>query len=205
MPLGVPIPPSPQASEAVLAAFAERGINWYPGQLVRALVPDRGVALLSDGGDIPYDLFLGVPVHCAPAVVVESGMTVNGWIPVDPRTLETQYPRVYAVGDVTSIGTPKAGVFAEGQATVVAAQIIANLRGTAPSTGYDGRGICYMEFGHDMIAKVDVTFLSGRSPAGVLEGPSPDLVADKIAFGSERVHRWFGRTWQASQPVAPGA
>jgi len=203
MPFGVPIPPSPQASEAVLAAFAERGIQWVGGQVVRALDPDRKVAVLGDGAELPYDLFLGVPVHRAPAVVVESGMTVDGWIPVDPLTLETQYPGVYAVGDVTSVGTPKAGVFAEGQAAVVAAQVGARLRGAGTPATYDGHGICYMEFGRDMIAKVDVTFLSGQSPAGMLEGPSADLVADKTTFGSERIGRWFDKTWQAIEPDAP--
>jgi sulfide:quinone oxidoreductase len=195
MPLGVPIPPSPRASEVILAAFADKGINWHPGLLVRGLDPARKVALLSDDSELPYDLFLGVPVHRAPAVVVESGMTVDGWIPVNPQTLESQYPDVYAVGDVTSVGTPKAGVFAEGQATVVARQIIARRRGADSGPGYDGRGICYLEVGHGMIAKVDVTFLSGQSPAGDLEGPSADLVADKTAFGSDRIQRWFGRTW----------
>ena len=34
MPLGVPIPPSPQASQVILAAFADRGISWHPGRLV---------------------------------------------------------------------------------------------------------------------------------------------------------------------------
>ena len=178
-----------------MSAFAERGIAWHPGQLVRGLDSDRNVALLSDGEELPYDLFLGVPVHRAPAVVVESGMTVDGWIPVNPLTLETSFPDVYAVGDVTSVGTPKAGVFAEGQATVVAAAIAARLRGSAAPTTYDGRGICYLEFGHDQIAKVDVTFQSGQSPAGVLEGPSVDLAADKTAFGAMRAHRWFNRTW----------
>jgi sulfide:quinone oxidoreductase len=195
MPMGVPIPPSPQASDAVLAAFAERGIGWYPGQVVRGLDPDRKVALLADGGELPYDLFLGIPVHHAPAVAVESGMTVNGWIPVNPLTLETAFPEVYAIGDVTSVGTPKAGVFSEGQASVVAQQISTRLRGSSPSTTYDGRGICYMEFGHDMVAKVDVTFLSGQTPAGVLDGPSTELAEDKTAFGSERIHRWFNRSW----------
>ena len=120
MPLGVPIPPSPAASEALLAAFAERGISWYPERLVRSLDPERRVAVLADGEEMPFDLFLGVPVHRVPAVVAESGMCVDGWIPVDPLTLETAFPDVYAVGDVTSVGTPKAGVFAEGQAAVVA-------------------------------------------------------------------------------------
>jgi sulfide:quinone oxidoreductase len=200
MPFEVPIPPSPQASQAVLAAFAERGITWHPGQLVRKLNPARKVAILSDGTELPYDLFLGVPAHRAPAVVVGSGMTVDGWIPVDPLTLETRFPDVYAVGDVTSVGTPKAGVFAEGQATVVAAEIIARVRGATAHATYDGRGICYMEFGHDMVAKVDVTFLAGQAPAGVLDGPSTDLAADKTAFGSERIHRWFHRDWT---PLGP--
>jgi len=195
MPLAVPIPPSPQASEAILAAFTERGIGWHPGQLVRALDPGRKVALLADGGEIGYDLFLGVPVHQAPAVVVDSGLTVDGWIPVDPVTLATGFPGVYAVGDVASVGTPKAGVFAEGQAAVVAAQIIAARRGHSAPAGYDGHGICYMEFGHDTLAKVEVTFLAGRSPYGDLEGPSADLNADKVAFGATRVRRWFGRSW----------
>ena len=200
MPFGVPIPPSPQASEAVLAAFAERGIAWHPGRLVRSLDPDRKVASLSDGAELPFDLFLGVPVHRAPAVVVESGMTVDGWIPVNPLTLETRFPDVYAVGDVTSVGTPKAGVFAEGQATVVAAEIGARLRGSTTQTTYDGRGICYMEFGKDMIAKVEVTFTSGQTPAGHLDGPSTDLAADKTAFGSERIGRWFNRSWTPLRP-----
>ena len=120
MPLGVPIPPSPAASQALLAAFAERGISWHPERLVRSLDPQRRVAVLADGEEMPFDLFLGVPVHRVPAVVAESGMCVDGWIPVDPLTLETAYPDVYAVGDVTSVGTPKAGVFSERQASVVA-------------------------------------------------------------------------------------
>ncbi len=193
MPLPVPIPPSPAASEALLVAFAERGIDWHPDRLVRGLDPTRKLALLSEGSDMPYDLFLGVPVHRAPDVVRESGMTVDGWIPVDPLTLETTFPDVYAVGDVTSVGTPKAGVFAEGQAAVVAERISARLRGDSESAQYGGRGMCYLEFGDDQVAVVDVTFLSGQAPVGGLEGPSQALAAQKVEFGSSRIQRWFGR------------
>jgi sulfide:quinone oxidoreductase len=160
---------------------------------VRSIDNARKVVVLSDGAELACDLFLGVPKHRAPAVVVESGMTVDGWIPVNPLTLETKFPGVYAVGDVTSVGTPKAGVFAERQATVVAAQISAQLRGTTTTATYDGRGIWYLEFGRDTVAKVDVTFLSGQAPAGVLEGPSTNLAADTSAFESDRVSRWFSR------------
>jgi sulfide:quinone oxidoreductase len=195
MPMGTPIPPSPAASKAVLAAFAERDIEWHPERLVRALDPARSTALLSDGTDMAYDLFLGVPVHRVPAVVAESGMTVDGWIPVDPVTLETSFPGVYAVGDVTSVGTPKAGVFAEGQAAVAAERISAAIRSATGEAGYDGRGVCYMEFGAGEVAVVDVTFRPGRPPAGEVDGPSSALVAAKAEFGTSRVQRWFGRTW----------
>jgi sulfide:quinone oxidoreductase len=198
MPLGAPIPPSPAASQALLTAFAERGIAWHPERLVRSLDPERRVAVLADGGEFPFDLFLGVPVHRVPKVVEESGMCSGGWIPVDPLTLETKFPNVYAVGDVTSVGTPKAGVFAERQAGVVADQIIARVRGAAASSTYDGRGICYLEFGDDRVARVEVTFRSGQSPSGQFDPPSELLAADKAAFGSTRVRRWFGREWAAS-------
>jgi sulfide:quinone oxidoreductase len=195
MPLGAPVPPSPAASAALLTAFAERGIDWVPERLVRGLDAARKVAQLSDGTEMPYDLFLGIPVHRAPAVVEASGMTVDGWIPVDPLTLETSFPGVYAVGDVTSVGTPKAGVFAEGQALVVADTIAAQVRGATPSAEYDGHGMCYLEFGKDQVAKVDVTFVSGQPPSGTLDGPSADYVADKVEFGTSRIQRWFDRPW----------
>jgi sulfide:quinone oxidoreductase len=191
-----PIPPSPEASEALVSAFAERGIEWHPQREVRELDPSRKVAILRDGGEIPYDLFLGVPVHRAPAVVLESGMTVDGWIPVDPLTLETSFPGVYAVGDVAAVGTPRAGVFAEGHAAVAAERIAALIRGTTTSAQYGGRGICYLEFGRDQIALVDVTFF-GDQRTGGLRGPSEAFAAEKVEFGRSRIERWFGREWTA--------
>jgi sulfide:quinone oxidoreductase len=189
-----PIPPSPDASSVLVETFAHRGIEWHPRREVYELDPSRNVASLRDGGEMAYDLFLAVPVHRAPAVVVESGMTVDGWIPVDPLTLETSYSDVWAVGDVAAVGTPRAGVFAEGHAAVAAARIAARIRGTSSSAKYGGRGICYLEFGHDQVALVDVTFF-GDQRSGELVGPSEALAAEKAEFGSSRIKRWFGHEW----------
>ncbi|HUO73031.1 MAG TPA: FAD/NAD(P)-binding oxidoreductase [Solirubrobacteraceae bacterium] len=192
-----PIPPSPAASEALVRTFAERGIEWHPRREVCELDPSRNVATLRDGGEMAYDLFLAVPVHRAPAVVVQSGMTVDGWIPVNPLTLETSFPGVFAIGDVAAVGTPRAGVFAEGHAAVAAERIGALIRGEVSDAQYGGHGICYLEFGGDQVAKVDVTFF-GDQRSGELVGPSFDLVADKADFGSSRIKRWFGREWTAT-------
>lgn len=195
MPFGTPIPPSPDTSLAVLAAFEERGIRFVKDNLVRALDPQKKSAMLTDGTEMPYDLFLGVPIHRVPQVVVESGLSSDpyNWVPVNKQTLETNVPGVYAIGDVNGVGTPKAGVFAEGAARVVAAAIISQLRGGPPPDAYTGAGSCYLEFGEDKVARVDVNFLGGPKPTGTFQPPSEALVAEKKHFGSSRVQRWFAR------------
>ncbi len=94
MPFGTPVPPSPDTSKALLAAFEERGIRFVKDTLVKSLDPARKVAVLSDGSEMPYALFLGIPVHRVPQVVVESGLAAHAqdWVPVDNYTLATKIP-----------------------------------------------------------------------------------------------------------------
>ncbi|MGN6373322.1 MAG: NAD(P)/FAD-dependent oxidoreductase [Solirubrobacteraceae bacterium] len=192
IPFGTPVPPSPDTSQALLAAFAERGIEFVPRRRVSSLDVSRRVAHLDDGSEIPYDIFLGVPKHRAPDVVIDSGMAENGYVPVDSHTLATRFPGVYAVGDVATVGVPKAGVFAEGAARVVAKSLLVAIRGGKQPDPYDGRGSCYIEFGAGRVGRVDVDFLSAPKPTGAFQEPSAALVAEKQRFGSTRRTRWFG-------------
>lgn len=193
IPFDTPVPPSPDTSRALVAAFAERDITFVAGLRVGSLDPARRVAVLDDGSEMPYDLFLGVPKHCVPDVVAAAGMIEDRWVPVNPKTLETRFPGVYAVGDVADVGTPKAGVFAEGTARVVADSVIARLQSGEQPGGYDGRGSCYIEFGAGRVGRVDVDFFSGPKPTGTFSEPSEALVAEKQHFGSSRRARWFNR------------
>ena len=173
MPLPVPIPPSPDASKVILEAFADRGIEWHPSHLVRGLEPSSQVARFEDDTEMPFDLFLGVPQDRVPAVVAESGMV--------RRRLDLGRPghpghplarRQAAVGDVTSVGTPKAGVFAEGQASVVAGEILAMVRGGSPG-GYAGRGPGHLELEAGTLPP-STSRAPGKQPFGFLDGnPAP--------------------------------
>jgi len=192
LPLPSPVPPSPDTSEALISAFAERGINFMPNHRVAAVDAVRRVAALDDGSELPYDLFLGVPKHRAPAVVETGGMAEAGWVSVNPRTLETKFPNVYAIGDIANTGTPKAGVFAEGAAKAVATALVARIRGEGEGSLYAGAGTCYIEFGAGRIGRVDVDFFSGPKPSGIYHEPSVALRADKEMFGASRRARWFG-------------
>ncbi len=192
IPLGTPVPPSPETSAALEREFAERDIALIAGRRVSALDPERSTAILDDGSELPFDLFLGVPRHRAPDVVLDSGMTEDGYVPVDSATLETRFPGVYAVGDVATAGVPKAGVFAEGAARIVAETLIARLRGGEGPGPHLGRGTCYIEFGRGRVGSVDIDFLSGPSRTGTFHAPSAELVAAKEGFGASRRARWFG-------------
>ena len=193
IPLGTPVPPSPETSAALMKEFAERDITLIAGRRVSALDPGRSVAILDDGSELPFDLFLGVPKHRAPDVVIASGMTEDGYVPVDSATLQTRFPGVYAVGDVATAGVPKAGVFAEGAARIVAQTLIATLQGGEGPGPYLGQGTCYIEFGAGRVGSVDIDFLSGPTRTGSFNAPSAAMAAKKESFGSSRRARWFNR------------
>jgi sulfide:quinone oxidoreductase len=193
-PMPKPIPISEEVSAAILGLMDERGITHSHRAWVERLDPAARVVHLRDGAEVPFDLFLGVPVHVAPPVVVESGLTEeDGWIAVDPATMETRFPGVYAVGDVASVPVPRAGVIAEGEATTLADVLVHRLGAGPEPAPFHGRITCYMEMGEDTIGMVDVDFLSGPAPVAAFTPPSHEGAEAKRQFASVRRQRWFGR------------
>jgi len=163
----------------------------------RATAVEDGAVVFGDERQ-PFDLLLGVPPHRAPAVVVDSGLTAGGqWIPADPRTLETSFPGVYAIGDVTALPLangqllPKAGAFAQAEGEVVAARIVASLAGIPPTASFGGDGACFLETGGGLAAMVTGGFLADP-PAVRLTDPSAEHFAAKRAFERDRLSAWFG-------------
>jgi sulfide:quinone oxidoreductase len=191
-PMSAPVPITREVSQGILGALTERGIEYLPNQQVVELDTRSSEARLASGGSIPYDLFVGIPVHRAPHVVESSGLAVGRWVPVEKTDLATRFPDVYAVGDFTALPMAKAGVFAEAAARVVADDIGARLRGEALQRPYEGAGTCYIEFGGGMVGVVEANFFGGEKPTARLVGPSRELAADKVAFASTRRERWFG-------------
>jgi len=191
-PMAAPVPITKQVSQAFLDILSERGIEYVPKQLVARLDPEAKRAELAGGGTVPYDLFIGVPVHRVPEVVERSGLAVDGWVPVDRANLATRFPGVYAIGDLAGLPMAKAGVFAEAAARVVADDIAATLHGKELERAYEGAGNCFLEFGGGLVGKVEANFLGGPEPTAQLVGPSRELAAEKEAFAATRRERWFG-------------
>jgi sulfide:quinone oxidoreductase len=191
-PMAAPVPITKELSQTILDALAERDIEYVPNQHIVELDTDSNTARLASGESIPYDLFVGIPVHRAPDVLERSGLAIDGWVPVDKTNLATRFPDVYAVGDVTALPMAKAGVFAEAAARVVADDIAARLHGDTLQQPYEGAGTCYIEFGGGMVGMVEANFFGGPRPTARLVGPSRELAANKAAFAATRRERWFG-------------
>jgi len=193
-PMAAPVPVTKEVSRVFLAALEERGIECAPKELVVGLDARERTARLAGGASVPYDLFIGIPVHRAPKVVTGSGLAPDGWITVDQRNLATRFPGVYALGDVAQGArtVAKAGIFAESAARVVAQDIAARVRGTEAPPPYEGDGPCYVEFGGGLVGKIEVNFLGGSEPTARIIAPSRELAAEKRAFGATRRQSWFG-------------
>jgi sulfide:quinone oxidoreductase len=194
-PMQRPVPVTGEVSQMFRDALAARGVDEHPQQLVTRIDPAARVAHLKSGETMPYDLFVGIPVHRAPDPLAAAGLAVDGWVPVDQTILRTRFPNVYALGDVSSgpRTVPKAGIFAESAALVVADDIAAEISGGEPPAPYEGWGICYAEFGAGLVSKVEVNFLGGPSPVAERNEPSLAYAAEKAEFGATRRARWFGR------------
>jgi sulfide:quinone oxidoreductase len=193
-PMARPVPVTGEVSQMFRDALAMRNITELPGHLVTGIDPARRTAQLAGGETLPYDLFVGIPVHRAPTVLENSGLVVDNWVPVDQSNLRTRFPGVYALGDVCSgqRTVPKAGIFAEAAARVVAEDIAAAIDGGEPPAPYEGSGVCYAEFGGGLVGKVEVNFLRGEVPAAQRHDPSRAYAAEKHEFGTVRRARWFG-------------
>ena len=181
--------------DLVEGRLAERGIRFLPGHQATEVRPG-GVHF----GErrLAFDLLLAVPPHRAPLSVRESGLTDGGaWVKVDPRTMETGFPGVCAIGDLTSITLangmplPKAGIFAEAQGELVAERIAASLQGQSTDAAFTGDGYCFLEVGGGRAVMVRGGFMADP-PQVSITAPSEEQLHAKLAFERERLELWFG-------------
>ncbi len=187
-PLSSPMPASAEMAQALMDSFEEFGIRLLKQRTVMRL--DPGMAVLDDGTELPFDLFLGVPKHQPPQVVIDSGLTENGWVPIDLPTLETRFPGVYAIGDMAATGLPKSGTFAESAAQCVSTAILAKLKG-GDGQRNTGQGTCIVEYGDGRVSYAQLDFLTGPKLEAVYHPPSLAGKDFKQVFDETRRSRWF--------------
>ena len=151
--------------------LSERGIEYQPNQKLLSVELPSEELVFESGERAKFDLLFAVPPHRPPTAVTESGLADDvGWIPVDGRTLRTKYDDVYAIGDVTTIKLPsgmmlpKAGVFAERQARIVADNMTSEITGDGEIRRWDGKGSCFTETGYGKAGYASGEFFAEPKP-----------------------------------------
>lgn len=144
-----PVPVTGAVSQMFRDALASRGIEELPQRLVTSIDPTARMARLATGETLPYDLFVGIPVHRAPEPLAPSGLTVDGWVPVDQTNLRSRFPHVYALGDVCTgpRTVPKAGSSLRRPHWSWPTTSWAEISGETSPAPYEASGVCYAEFG----------------------------------------------------------
>lgn len=188
----------PQVSRQVRELVEGKGINYFPEHQVTAVDAEVRHIRFANGATADFDLLAYVPPHRAPKVVRDGGLTgPSGWIPVDRETMQTAFPGVYAVGDVTGImlvtgkPLPKAGVFAEREAQVVADNIVRAISGKGAARRFDGEGECFIETGDGKAGFGKGNFYAEPAPQIKLRKPSRTLHLGKVAFEKYWLFTWL--------------
>ena len=188
----------PALGAAVRHMLTSRGIEYFPSHKPVAVEPVSRTIRFESGASAIYDLLAYVPPHAAPGFVVDTGLaSPGGWVKVDPTTLATPFERVWAIGDVTGIPLangkmlPKAGVFAEGQAEVVARNIVSLVRGVPPTAQFGGEGACFVEMGDGRAGFATGSFYATPDPVVRLRTPGRRWHWLKVLFEKSWFPRWL--------------
>lgn len=186
----------PVAGGQIKMLLERKGIAYFPQRQVTRVEP--GTLHFAEGPTASFDLMLYVPPHRVPAVVKAAGLCGDsGWVPVDRETLATKHPKVWAIGDVTAIPLkmgrplPKAGVFAGGQAEVVAQNIAAAWDGREPTARFDGHGMCFLEIGGGMAGMGSGNFYAEPLPDVRMRFPNPFWHLGKMLYEKYWLWRRF--------------
>ncbi|KAB1196909.1 MULTISPECIES: NAD(P)/FAD-dependent oxidoreductase [Haloferax] len=159
--------------------FEERDINLETFFNAEEVDPDAKVLKTMEGTELDYDLLVAIPPHTGSELVSEAGLGEDGWVEVDKNTLEAKNADdVYAIGDVASLPTSKAGSVAHYAAGTLADRLASRVRGLVPTDTYDGKTICFIESGMDEATFVEFSY--GDEP--VVREPSQLLHWSKLAY-----------------------
>lgn len=189
----------PECGATVREWVTERGVELLSSHKPVAVDPARKEVRFENGATRRYDLLAAVPPHRAPQVLHDAGLVGDaGWVPVDPHTLATRFPGVWAIGDCTVVKLPngkplvKAGVMAEGEGLTVARNLAARVRGEPEDARFDAKGGCFLELGGGLAVEVVGDFYATPDPIVAARPPSRASLEAKKAFEAERIARWLG-------------
>ncbi|MGM0391634.1 MAG: NAD(P)/FAD-dependent oxidoreductase [Bacteroidota bacterium] len=165
-----------EMSEELQALLKGKGIHYFPDHQVTSVT--ENTLKFSNNNSYEYDLLAFTPTHRSPAVIRNSPLAgESGWVDVNRNTMETNFPDVYAIGDITNIpldtgiSLPKIGVFARHQAEIVAHNIGRKMDHKVPDQTFTGEGEYFIEYGKGLASQAEVHLYDPSGPDSKMKDP----------------------------------
>jgi sulfide:quinone oxidoreductase len=184
-----------ELSGAVRQMVEMKGIKYFPEHQLTA-ASEKTLTFSPTSGEsktTSYDLLAFTPKHQCPTVICKTDLIgKSGWIETNRNTMETQFPNVYAIGDITFIPLemgkplPKAGVFAHYQAETVAHNIAQKIYGKSDFKKFNGAGQCFLEMGNGKAGYAGGNFYGSPLPVVKMKEPGYFWHCIKV---------WFEKYW----------
>lgn len=165
-----------EMSDELQTLLIGKGIHYFPDHKVTSV--SENTLKFSNNATYEYDLLAFTPKHQSPAVIRNSPLGGEiGWVDVNRNTMETNFPDVYAIGDITDIpldtgiSLPKIGVFAKHQAEIVAHNIGRKMAHKVPDKTFTGEGEYFIEYGKGLASQAEVHLFDPSSPDTKMKDP----------------------------------
>jgi sulfide:quinone oxidoreductase len=144
------------------ARFQHELVEVVPGKreaVFQATLADGTKELVTLG----YDFMHVTPPQSAPDFIKRSPLAhqdgaCKGWVKADKHTLQhPDFPEVFAIGDASDLPTSRTGAAVRKEAPVLVENLLAVMRGQAPSARYDGYASCPLTtaYGQVLLAEFD--------------------------------------------------
>ncbi|WP_051069719.1 NAD(P)/FAD-dependent oxidoreductase [Gracilimonas tropica] len=163
--------PMPYASDEISGQvekiMASKGIQYKPNHRLIS-IDGKELEFKNSTGESSFnkfDLMAFTPNHECPQVIKEAELSGDsGWIEVVRASLQSRFDGVFALGDIAHVLSekgkvlPKAGIFAQHQAEVIANNIARKLAGKEPNKSFKGEGKYMMDQGGNGASKIGGDF-----------------------------------------------
>jgi sulfide:quinone oxidoreductase len=174
----------------------EKNINLQADYYIMEVDHEKNLIRSYDEEEIPFDVFITIPVNMGDEVIARSGMGDElNFVPTDNHTLQSKnWENVWVIGDAANVPTSKAGSVAHFMLDVLVENILRQLEGLEPLPKFDGHANCFIESGFEKGILIDFNYdvepLPGKYPLPGF-GPFSLLKESPVNHWGKMMFRWI--------------
>ena len=186
----------PRASALLGDMLEQKNINLEADYNIMEVDHEKNVIRSYDEREIPFDVFITIPVNMGAEMIERSGMGDElNFIPTDKGTLQSKkWENVWVIGDAANVPTSKAGSVAHFMLDVLVENVLRHMEGLEPLPKFDGHANCFIESGFEKGILIDFNYdvepLPGKYPLPGF-GPFSLLKESSANHWGKMMFRWM--------------